>query len=316
MVSTLSAQYTTYDLLTNTEMGVQKAITSIFKNLDIIPSNIDLAAAELEIAGAINRENRLNRHLRELTGNYDYILVDCPPSLGILTINALCAATEVTICIETSYYALHGVKKLARPSIESIMTEYDKVLMVRALPTMYDKRPKLDRDVLQEIHNQFENLTYETVVHRTVKLREAASAGKPISMYDKTSSGYPDYARLAKEILSEETRRKRQRPGLQRGFESLLQDDDSAKVARVIKRLTGKTKASETASELPELRIPASQALDEVPLLRHSAHAKITPAKPTAVKNTVVEISAVTIEANYYKVPNDERYPCEPANPG
>ena len=93
---------------------------------------------------------------------------------------------------------------------------------------------------------------------------------------------------------------KRQRPGLQRGFESLLQDDDSAKVARVIKRLTGKTKASETASELPELRIPASPALDEVPLLRHSAHTKITPAKPTAVKNTVVEISAVTIEANYY----------------
>ena len=98
---------------------------------------------------------------------------------------------------------------------------------------------------------------------------------------------------------------KRQRPGLQRGFESLLQDDDSAKVARVIKRLTGKTKASETASELPELRIPASQSLDEVPLLRHSAHAKITPAKPTAVKNTVVENSTVTIEASYYKVPNE-----------
>jgi chromosome partitioning protein len=112
----------------------------------------------------------------------------------------------VTICIETSYYALHGVKKLAQV-IESIMTEYDKVLMVRALPTMYDRRPKLDRDVLQEIHNQFENLTYETVVHRTVKLREAASAGKPINTYDKTSSGYLDYARLAKEILSEETRR-------------------------------------------------------------------------------------------------------------
>jgi hypothetical protein len=98
---------------------------------------------------------------------------------------------------------------------------------------------------------------------------------------------------------------KRQRPGLQRGFESLLQDDDSAKVARVIKRLTGKTKASETTSELPELQIPASQSLDEVPLLRRSAHAKITLAKPTAVKNTVVEISTVTIEANYYKVPND-----------
>src|SRR5215471_2188249 len=119
----IRVQYTTYDLLTNAEMNVQKAITSVFKNLDVIPSNIDLAAAELEIAGAINRENRLNRHLRELADSYDYILVDCPPSLGILTINALCAATEVTICIETSYYALHGVKKLAQV-IESIMTEY------------------------------------------------------------------------------------------------------------------------------------------------------------------------------------------------
>ena len=98
---------------------------------------------------------------------------------------------------------------------------------------------------------------------------------------------------------------KRQHPGLQRGFESLLQEDDSAKVARVIKRLTGKTKARETASELPELQTPASQSLDEGPPLRRSAHAKSTPAKPTAVRNTVVEISAVTIEANYYKVPND-----------
>lgn len=98
---------------------------------------------------------------------------------------------------------------------------------------------------------------------------------------------------------------KRQRPGLQRGFESLLQDDDSAKVARVIKRLTGKTKASETASELPELRTPTSQSLDEGPLLQRSTHAKFTLEKSTAVKNTVVDFSAVTIEANYYKVPNE-----------
>jgi hypothetical protein len=98
---------------------------------------------------------------------------------------------------------------------------------------------------------------------------------------------------------------KRQRPGLQRGFESLLQDDDSAKVARVIKRLTGKAKASETVSEPLELLPPAPPSLDEVALLRHSARAKITPVKSTGVKNTVVEISTVTIESNYYKVPND-----------
>jgi chromosome partitioning protein len=203
----IQVQYTTYDLLTNPEMDIRKAILPVFANLDVIPSNIDLAATELELAGMINRENRLNRHLRVIAGSYDYIVIDCPPSLGVLTINALCAATEVTICIETSYYSLHGVKKLAQV-IESIMTEYDKILMIRALPTMFDKRPKLDRDVLQEIHNQFENLTYETIIHRTVKLREAASAGKPINLYDKTSSGYFDYARLAKEVLSEEARRK------------------------------------------------------------------------------------------------------------
>jgi hypothetical protein len=98
---------------------------------------------------------------------------------------------------------------------------------------------------------------------------------------------------------------KRQRPGLQRGFESLLQDDDSAKVARVIKRLTGKAKTSEIASEPPELAPPALQTPDEDPLLRYPSRAKITPVKPTGVKNTVVEISSVTIEANYYKVPND-----------
>jgi chromosome partitioning protein len=203
----IQVEYTTYDLLTNPEMDIRKAIRPLSKNLDVIPSNIDLAATELELSGAINRENRLNRHLRALIENYDYILIDCPPSLGVLTINALCAATEVTICIETSYYSLHGVKRLAQV-IESIMTEYDKVLMIRALPTMFDKRPKLDRDVLQEIREQFENLTYETVIHRTVKLREAASAGKPINLFDRASSGYLDYARLAKEVLSEESRRK------------------------------------------------------------------------------------------------------------
>jgi chromosome partitioning protein len=200
-------QSTIYNLLTTPEMDIQGAIAPVIKNLDVIPSNIDLAAAELELAGAINRENRLNRHLREITSRYDYLLLDCPPSLGILTINALCAATEVMICIETSYYSLHGVKKLAQV-IESIMTEYDKILMIRALPTMFDKRPKLDRDILKEIWNQFESLTYETIIHRTVKLREAASAGKPINFYDKTSSGYLDYSRLAKEVLSEEARRK------------------------------------------------------------------------------------------------------------
>ncbi len=203
----IQVQPTTYDLLTNPEMDIRKAIVPVLKNLDVIPSTIDLAAAELELAGAINRENRLNRHLRAVTGRYDYILLDCPPSLGILTLNALCAATEVLICIETSYYSLHGVKKLAQV-IESIMTEYEKVLMIRALPTMFDKRPNLDRDILQEIRDQFETLTYETVIHRTVKLREAASAGKPITLYDKTSSSYLDYARLAKEVLREEARRK------------------------------------------------------------------------------------------------------------
>lgn len=202
----IQVRYTTYNLLISPELDIRKTILPVLKNFDVIPSNIDLAAAELELAGAINRENRLNRHLRTVSESYDYILIDCPPSLGILTINALCAATEVTICIETGYYSLHGVKKLAQV-IESIMTEYDKVLMIRALPTLYDKRPKIDRDVLQEIHNQFENLTYETVIHRTVKLREAASAGRPIHIYDKASSGYLDYARLAKEVLSEEARR-------------------------------------------------------------------------------------------------------------
>jgi chromosome partitioning protein len=203
----IQIQHTTYDLLMNPEMDIRNAIVSLFKNLDIMPSNIDLAAVELEIVGAMNRENRLNRHLREIAGSYDYILIDCPPSLGVLTINALCAATEVMICIETSYYSLHGVKKLAQV-IQSIMTEYDKVLMIRALATMFNRRPNLDKDILKEIQTQFENLAYDTVIHRTVKLGEAASAGKPINLYDKTSSGYFDYARLAKEVLNDEARRK------------------------------------------------------------------------------------------------------------
>ncbi|MCG3174673.1 MAG: Sporulation initiation inhibitor protein Soj [Myxococcota bacterium] len=199
-VNPMEQRSTVYNVLVQDDFQTREAIVKVREHLDLIPSTLDLAGAEIELSNKIARENRLKRSLAQVDGQYDYILLDCPPALGILTINGLCACQQLLIVIETSYFALHGVSKLLQVA-KAIQSNFGNTITVRAMATMYDRRNNLDNDVLDEIRKQFGERAMKTVVRRSVKLKEASSAGVPIGEYDRSSTGYVDYSQLTEELL-------------------------------------------------------------------------------------------------------------------
>ena len=191
-----------YDVLIN-KVEAEKAIkkTSI-KFLDIIPSNIDLTGAEIELVKEFARENKLKEALQPILDRYDYILIDCPPSLGLLTINALTASTDVLIPIQCEYYALEGVSQLLN-TIRLIRKNLNPDLnIIGVVMTMYDKRLNLSFQVAKEVKRYFPEKIFETIIYRNVKLGEAPSFGKPIFHYDISSIGARNYLQLATELLA------------------------------------------------------------------------------------------------------------------
>ena len=176
-------------------------IKSTIKNLDIIPSSIDLVAAEIEMIGLENRECRLKFILEPIINDYDYILIDCPPSLGLLTINALTACDSVVIPMQCEYFAMEGLAQLVN-TIRSVKKTFNKTLFIEGLVlTMFDKRNKLTHQVAAEVKNHFTNQLFNTVIPRNVRLSESPSHGKSIIDYDKNSTGAVAYLNLAKEFL-------------------------------------------------------------------------------------------------------------------
>ncbi len=174
---------------------------SLIENLNVVPATINLAGAEVELVAAISRESKLKRMMEPIKSAYDYILIDCPPSLGLLTINALTAAEEVIIPIQCEYYALEGLSKLLE-SIKLVRTHLNKKLnLAGVLMTMYDSRTKLSQQVTNEVRDYFKDMTYTTIIPRTVRLSEAPSFGLPIVMYDEKSKGAHAYQDLAKEVI-------------------------------------------------------------------------------------------------------------------
>ena len=168
--------------------------------LRIIPSDIRLSGAQVELVSMIARERKLLNALNEIENEYDFILIDCPPSLGILTLNALAAAKSVIIPIQCEYYALEGVGQLLN-SIRLVQKNLNPNLVIEGiLLTMYDSRLNLSNQVLEEVRSYFNNKVYKTVIARNVKLSEAPSFGKPIILYDILSSGAKAYLQLAKEV--------------------------------------------------------------------------------------------------------------------
>jgi chromosome partitioning protein len=169
-----------------------------------IPSTIDLAGAEIELVGQISRENRLARAVEPLIQTYDLILLDCPPSLGLLTVNALSAARELIVPIQCEYYALEGLGQLLR-NVRLIQQNLNPTLRLTGIVlTMYDSRTKLSEQVVAEVRRYFGPRVYDTIIPRTVRLSEAPGFGKPITEYDPSSKGAKAYRALAVEFLERE----------------------------------------------------------------------------------------------------------------
>ena len=171
------------------------------EGMDVIPSTLDLAAAEIELAAELSRENRLSRGLETMLSDYEFIIIDCPPALGLLTINSLAAAEETIIPIQCEYYALEGLVYLFR-TIQRVKLHLNPELRISGvLLTMFDSRTNLSRDVEAEVRRGYPQLALETVIPRTVRLSEAPGFGKPIILYDPSSKGARAYTELAKEVV-------------------------------------------------------------------------------------------------------------------
>ncbi|MFQ5602162.1 MAG: ParA family protein [bacterium] len=183
-------------------LDIQHAITSSnLEYLDVLPSHVRLAGAEIELVNTISRERILNNALQNLKKEYDYIFIDCPPSLGLLTINALTAASSVLIPIQCEYYALEGLGQLLN-TIRLVQKHLNSRLVIEGvLLTMYDSRLNLSRQVAEDVKKYFDNKVFKTIIDRNVRLSEAPSYGKPIILYDAISKGSENYMNLAEEIL-------------------------------------------------------------------------------------------------------------------
>ena len=191
----------TYHVLLE-ELDIQDILqATAVNNLLIAPSNLDLTGAEVELVGSLGREYRLKRALEKIKNEFDFILIDSPPSLGLLTINGLCAADSVLIPVQCEYYALEGLTQLHN-TIRLVKENINPHLAIEGvLLTMADFRTNLTKEVIQEVRNHFKDKVYNTVIPRNIRLTEAPSFGKPIFLYDKVSLGAQKYQELCREIL-------------------------------------------------------------------------------------------------------------------
>ncbi len=192
-----------YNLLTDSECHVGDVITSTkVEGLDLIPSNIDLSAAEVQLVSEVGREYALQRALAPVIGDYDIVLIDCQPSLGLLTLNALTASNEVIIPMATEYFALRGVA-LLKDTIDKVTSRLNPQLkIIGVLPTMHDPRTLHSREVLESVTGAFGDTVFTTTINRTVKFPDSAVAGEPITEFAASSSGAMAYRRLAREVLA------------------------------------------------------------------------------------------------------------------
>ena len=194
-------EFSTYDILA-TDAGMEQALEkTMIKNLLVCPSDINLAGAEVELVSMMSREQRLKEKLEDIKDSFDYILIDCPPSLGLITLNAFTASDSVLIPVQCEYYALEGLGQLIN-TINLVKKHLNKNLEVEgALLTMYDARTNLSNQVVKEVKKYFGEKVYKTVMPRNVRLSEAPSYGMPITEYDPRSKGAKSYEKFTKEFL-------------------------------------------------------------------------------------------------------------------
>ena len=197
-----------YECLIDEVSAKDIILNSEIEGLDIIPSSIDLVGAEIEMLNLPHRELKLRQVLQTVKDDYDFVLIDCSPSLGLLTVNALTAADSVMIPVQCEYFALEGLGKLLN-TIKIIQNRLNQELEIEGfLLTMYDSRLRLSNQVVDEVRKHFQEMVFETIIQRNIKLSEAPSFGKPALLYDATSRGSVNYLNLARELLqkNEKTR--------------------------------------------------------------------------------------------------------------
>jgi len=190
-----------YECLIDTVDPNKIILNSELENLDLIPSHIDLVGAEIEMLNLPEREYMLKKVVDKVKDFYDYILIDCSPSLGLITVNSLAAADSVIIPVQCEYFALEGLGKLLN-TIKIIQSRLNTSLEIEGfLLTMYDSRLRLSNQVVEEVKKHFQEMVFETIIQRNIKLSEAPSFGKPVVLYDAESRGSTNYLNLAREIL-------------------------------------------------------------------------------------------------------------------
>src|SRR5580765_4630489 len=190
-----------YDCMVNDVSARDVVLKSAVPNLDVIPSHIDLVGAEIEMINYPNRETVLKNILEPLRDEYEFIIIDCSPSLGLITVNALTASDSVIVPVQTEFFALEGLGKLLN-TIKIVQSRLNTSLQIEGiLMTMYDGRLRLCNQVVSEVRKHFEDIVFNTIIHRNSKLSEAPSVGKPVVLYDANSKGSINYLNLAKEVL-------------------------------------------------------------------------------------------------------------------
>lgn len=196
-----NVKFSVYDVLVNDIEIVNTIKQSCVKKLDVCPSNINLAGAEVEMVSMEGREQRLKDKIDKIRDEYDYIIIDCPPSLGLITLNAFTASDSVLIPVQCEYYALEGLGQLLN-TVELVKKHLNKSLCIEgALLTMYDIRTNLSNQVVKEVKKYFDDKVYKTVIPRNVRVSEAPSYGLPITIYDPHSKGARSYEKLGREFL-------------------------------------------------------------------------------------------------------------------
>ncbi len=190
-----------YDCMVNETKAVDVILKSEVPNLDVIPSHIDLVGAEIEMINYPNRENVMKALLDDVRDRYDFIVIDCSPSLGLITVNSLVAADSVIVPVQCEFFALEGLGKLLN-TIKIVQNRLNPELQIEGiLMTMYDGRLRLCNQVVSEVRRHFDEMVFSTIIHRNTRLSEAPSVGKPVILYDAESKGAVNYLNLAKEIL-------------------------------------------------------------------------------------------------------------------
>lgn len=194
-------EHSTYDVLINNMSVGEAKMTSEYR-LDVLPAHMALAGAEIELVNLMSRETRMSRALNDVRHFYDYIIIDCPPSLGLLTLNSLAAADSVMLPLQCEFYALEGLSQLMQ-TIELVQQQLNPNLVVEGVVlTMYDSRTRLSEQVADEVRAHFGDLVYQTAIPRTVRLSEAPSFGQPIFKYDIRSKGAEAYWELSQEVMN------------------------------------------------------------------------------------------------------------------